>query len=63
MDTQQRVLAGAGNDEIYAGVARGSNILSGGMGEDAFWFYDEHGGEVINTVKNLLGDVDQIDWE
>lgn len=63
VDTQQRVLAGVGNDEIYAGVARGSNTLSGGMGEDAFWFYDEHGGEVINTVKNLLGDVDQIDWE
>lgn len=63
MDTQQKVLAGIGNDEIYAGVARGGNTLSGGLGEDAFWFYDEHGGEVINTIKNLLGDVDQVDWE
>ncbi|MBD2393395.1 leukotoxin [Cyanobacterium aponinum FACHB-4101] len=53
VDANQRVFAGAGDDEIYAGISVGGNTLSGGAGKDQFWFYDDHAAEIINDFKEV----------
>ncbi|MTF40637.1 calcium-binding protein [Cyanobacterium aponinum] len=60
VDFGQRVFAGAGDDEIYAGISVGGNTLSGGAGKDQFWFYDDHAAEIINDFKEVtkLGNLD-----
>jgi Ca2+-binding RTX toxin-like protein len=54
VDFGQRVFAGAGDDEIYAGISLGGNTLSGGIGKDQFWFYDDQAAEVIDSFKETI---------
>lgn len=55
VDGNQQVFALGRNDQIYASISSGGNILSGGTGNDEFWFYDDNGGDlVLNIVENVV---------
>lgn len=55
VDGNQQVFALGRNDQIYASISSGGNILSGGTGNDEFWFYDDSDGDlVLNIVENVV---------